>query len=110
MIGRKLDMLGPPSRKTPPSYCRINPDLVQRRARRGAPLPPRPEDLLVVSAPGTAPMTRRAPWRHEHQVESEVEAGKIGSLEQKGFCGAFDPPPLAWRQGRRRRGEFSSRP
>jgi hypothetical protein len=55
-------------------------------------------------------MTRRAPWRHEHQVESEVEAGKIGSLEQKGFCGAFDPPPLAWRQGRRRRGEFSSRP
>ena len=53
-------------------------------------------------------MTRRAPWRHEHQVESEVEAGKIGSLEQKGFCGAFDPPPLAWCQGRRCRGELSS--
>src|SRR6516165_4382554 len=101
MIGRKFDMLGPPPRNHSPSHCRINPDLVQRLAPSDAPLPPRPGDLLVVSAPGAAPMTRRAPRRHQHQVESEVEAGEVGSLEQKGLCGAFDPPPLAWCQGRR---------
>ena len=55
-------------------------------------------------------MTRQAQRRHQHQVDSQVETGEVGSLEQKGFGGAVDPPPLAWRQGRRRRGEFSSRP
>ena len=40
-------------------------------------------------------MTRQAPRGHQHQVESEIKAGEIGSLEQKGFDGAGDPSPLA---------------
>jgi hypothetical protein len=54
-------------------------------------------------------MTRQAQRRHQHQVESEVETGEVGSLEQKGFGCANDPPSLARRQRRRRGGELSPR-
>ena len=54
-------------------------------------------------------MTRQAQWRHQHQVESEVETGEVGSLEQKGFGGAGDPPSLARRQRRRGDCELSPR-
>jgi len=54
-------------------------------------------------------MTRQAQWRHQHQVESEVETGEVGSLEQKGFGGASDPPSLARRQRRRGDCELSPR-
>jgi hypothetical protein len=53
-------------------------------------------------------MTRQAQRRHQHQVESEVETGEIGSLEQKGFGGASDPPSLARRERRRSSRELSS--
>src|SRR5271163_1794223 len=109
MIGRKLDMLGPPAKK------RLPEPLSDKRRSRPMPsgpqhqLPPRPGDSLVVGAPCAAPMTRQAQRRHEHQVESEVETGEVGSLEQKGFGGAGNPPSLARRQRRRRGGELSSR-
>ena len=54
-------------------------------------------------------MARQAKRRHQHQVESELEAGEVGPLEQEGFGGAGDPPSLARRQSCRRRGELSPR-
>jgi hypothetical protein len=54
-------------------------------------------------------MTRQAARCHQHQVESEVKTGKIGSLEQKGLGGAGDPPTLARRERRRRGGELTPR-
>ena len=54
-------------------------------------------------------MARQAQRCHQHQVESEVETGEVGSLEQKGFGGTADPPPLAWCQGRRRCGDLTPR-
>ena len=109
MIDRKLDMLGPPDKKDSPSHCRIEARFVQCRMGLGVRISPRPRDLLVVGAPGAAPMTGQAQRRHQHQVESEVETGEVGSLEQKGFGGAGDPPSLARRERRRRGGELSPR-
>jgi hypothetical protein len=54
-------------------------------------------------------MTRQAARRHQHQVESEVEAGKVGTLQQKGFGGAGYPTPLARHERSGRRGELAAR-
>ena len=35
-------------------------------------------------------MTRQAQRRHQHQVESKIETGEVGALQQKGFGGAGD--------------------
>ena len=47
--------------------------------------------------------------RHQHQVESRLEAGEIGARQQEGFRGAGDPPPLPRGQRRCRCVEFVSR-
>jgi hypothetical protein len=54
-------------------------------------------------------MTRQAARCHQHQVESQVKAGEIGSLEQKGFDGAGDPSPLARLERGRRGSELTPR-
>jgi len=54
-------------------------------------------------------MTRQAPRSHQHQVESKVEMGEVGALQQKGFGGAGDPPALARGECGCRRGELAPR-
>jgi hypothetical protein len=54
-------------------------------------------------------MTRQAARRHQHQVESKIEAGKVGTLQQKGFGGAGYPTPLARQKRNGRRGELAAR-
>src|SRR5690348_5094701 len=88
IIRGKLDMIGPPAKKRLPESLSDKP--ASRPMPSGLPhrLPPRSGDSRVVGAHGAPPMARPTKRRHQHQVESEVEVGEIGTLNQKGLGGA----------------------
>src|SRR5439155_12073532 len=61
-----------PQPRETPCYCAVKAEGLQRRARARRLRPLGPVDLLVVGAPGAAPMARPMQWRHQPHIESQV--------------------------------------